>query len=451
MQCLYKNTRRCIEWEQHQTRIFPTNKGLRQGCPLSPILFALYVAHIPEAIDETVAGVKVGAIKMTNLFYADDIVLMTEEKKDMYNGIDILNKELEALDLGINFNKSKIIKMGPGSTMAYLWEVRDRQGHARGTLSEVPEYKYLGVIVGKGKLYAKHIKKITSRTPGAAMSVIGRARQSMSRDLVAEALWQMSLKRRLIFASGAVVFPNACIRKLEVGQRKVAKWILGVHSSANNDLVEMIIDWLPVRTEVEKSVIMLWGRVMKMEEGRIPRRMLDDMMKNGHENEWYEEVKRILEKYSLSPWMLMERNWAQNVKNQVESIVREKWRKGDRVDESVNYRLLAPEEENMKRMGRQVGNGIRQAVCRDRWSIVGNIEGDECPVCGIKWEDWLKHITIECRGNESQCDRAKGWEGVCSSKKLGEMVSKKDWEGLERVGKTVNEWMKVRKGRGDAR
>ena len=43
----------------------------------------------------------------------------------------------------------------------------------------------------------------------------------------------------------------------------MAKWILGVHSSANNDLVERIIDWLPVRAEVEKSVIMLWGRVIK--------------------------------------------------------------------------------------------------------------------------------------------------------------------------------------------
>ena len=52
-----------------------------------------------------------------------------------------------------------------------MWEVRDRLGHARGTLSEVPEYKYLGVIVGKGKLCAKHIIKITSRTLGAAMSV----------------------------------------------------------------------------------------------------------------------------------------------------------------------------------------------------------------------------------------------------------------------------------------
>ena len=38
-----------------------------------------------------------------------------------------------------------------------------------------------------------------------------------------------------------------------------------------------------------------------MEEGRKPRRMLDDIMKNGAENMWNEDVKRILEKYSLSP------------------------------------------------------------------------------------------------------------------------------------------------------
>ena len=74
----------------------------------------------------------------------------------------------------------------------------------------------------------------------------------------------------------------------------------------------------------------------------------------------------------------------------------------------------------MKRMGQQVRNGVCQVVCSDRWSIVSNKEEDEYPVCGIKWEDWLKHITIACRRNESQYDRAKGWERVCST--LGDIL-----------------------------
>ena len=105
------------------------------------------------------------------------------------------------------------------------------------------------------------------------------------------------------------------------------------------DLVEKIIDGLPVRAEVEKSVIMFFGQEIRIEAGRIPRRMQDDMMKTGDENEWYEEVNSIRKKYCLSPWMLMERNWAQNVKNQVGDTKREKWRKGNRLDDPASYRL----------------------------------------------------------------------------------------------------------------
>ena len=59
------------------------NVGVRQGCVLSPTLFNLYLEELLVRIRKTGKGVKVGDSTLGCLAYADDIVLMTENKADM--------------------------------------------------------------------------------------------------------------------------------------------------------------------------------------------------------------------------------------------------------------------------------------------------------------------------------------------------------------------------------
>ena len=56
---------------------------MRQGCPLSPLLFALYVSRIPSVLDERCQGVVVAGTQFSNLWYADDLVLLAETEEDL--------------------------------------------------------------------------------------------------------------------------------------------------------------------------------------------------------------------------------------------------------------------------------------------------------------------------------------------------------------------------------
>ena len=59
---------------------FKIQKGVFQGCILSPCLFNLNAEHIMwnAGLDEAQAGIKIAGRSINNLRYADDTVLMPE-------------------------------------------------------------------------------------------------------------------------------------------------------------------------------------------------------------------------------------------------------------------------------------------------------------------------------------------------------------------------------------
>ena len=65
----------------HGTELFQTEKGVCQGCVLSPCLFNLYAEYIMRnaGLNEEQAGIKTAGRNINNLRYRNDTTLM--EKK----------------------------------------------------------------------------------------------------------------------------------------------------------------------------------------------------------------------------------------------------------------------------------------------------------------------------------------------------------------------------------
>ena len=67
---------------------FKIEKGIQQGCILSPCLFNLYLTYNilqNTRLDELQAEIKIAGRNINHLRYADDTTLMAESKQELKN------------------------------------------------------------------------------------------------------------------------------------------------------------------------------------------------------------------------------------------------------------------------------------------------------------------------------------------------------------------------------
>ena len=62
---------------------FKITQGVRQGCVLSPLLFNIFMAGLAKDLANNKSGLKLDNKKINSIFWADDIVLLTENQTEL--------------------------------------------------------------------------------------------------------------------------------------------------------------------------------------------------------------------------------------------------------------------------------------------------------------------------------------------------------------------------------
>ena len=88
----YNDSMALISNNNEYSDIFKTSIGVKQGGPLSPRLFAMYIEDLITEIETSEAGIKIKDMKIDIIMYADDILLVSDSQCKLQVLLDITQK-----------------------------------------------------------------------------------------------------------------------------------------------------------------------------------------------------------------------------------------------------------------------------------------------------------------------------------------------------------------------
>ena len=111
---LYTNITACAGNNGNYSEYFTLSRSIRQGCPISALLFLLVVEILANKIrnDPAIQGIKINDEIFKLAMMADDITLMNRDIESIANAIKIFNKFEKCSGLKLNLNKTEVIPIG---------------------------------------------------------------------------------------------------------------------------------------------------------------------------------------------------------------------------------------------------------------------------------------------------------------------------------------------------
>ena len=108
---MYKNSHCAVKIQNKVTNFFKCEKGVRQGCPLSPILFNIFINTLALDLDNS----STDSLELPNgsriscLMYADDVILISKSPEGLQNLLDSVSTFCNKWKMTVNPTKSKCI------------------------------------------------------------------------------------------------------------------------------------------------------------------------------------------------------------------------------------------------------------------------------------------------------------------------------------------------------
>ncbi|KAK3559901.1 hypothetical protein QTP86_026426 [Hemibagrus guttatus] len=177
---LYNRSRSLVRIASCKSDLFPVHVGLRQGCPLSPVLFIVFMDRISRC-SQGLEGVWFGDHRISLLIFADDVVLLAPSSLGLQHALGHFAAECEAAGMRVSTSKSE--------AMVLHWKKVACTLQVGGeVLAQVEQFKYLGVLfTSEGRMDCE-----IDRLIGAAAAVM----RSMYRSVVVKK--ELSRKAKLL-------------------------------------------------------------------------------------------------------------------------------------------------------------------------------------------------------------------------------------------------------------
>jgi hypothetical protein len=313
LRSIYESVESCVLVNDRQSRWFDIEIGLRQGCLLSPILFAIYINGLAEEIQKEKLGVRLIRYKndkLGTLMYADDIALIAKSKSELERVIDLTYRYSLRWRFSFNYEKCAVVVFkthkAPRETFNYgdctsectcglHWKFGEK------LIKEVDSYKYLGVELDRNLSFHDFKKRVKEK-----------ARKNVSR------VWYMGMYDGCLSVKASINLYQALVRSVleysceiwgdedweegERVQREMGRRILRCSGSTTNEAVLGELGWWRLRTRRDFCKLKYWIKILLLDDNRLVKNIYDTSKQKyltEGTNNWCRSLHILAKKYNL--------------------------------------------------------------------------------------------------------------------------------------------------------
>lgn len=402
---IYEETLNEVIAGEGLTDRFRTFKGVRQGCPLSVLLFLIFLEDLEDKWKEkNEGGTVIGRIKIFGLKFADDAVAIADTAEGLRSMIEDLERYSRNNEIMVNEKKTKIMVFRKGGRRR-----REKWFFAGKELEVVGDYKYLGFWFTTSNSYTKHIRKMTARVKKATNAIWGIWRRARIKTLE-ERLYLMDAIIKAGCFYGVEIWGWSVWEELERVQGRYVKMAMGVNRNTPSYIWEMEAG----RSRLEIDSLKRAGKYIldigKMKEDRWPRMCLREevrSIRNNKATKWGEQVKKALEGVgdgeSLDKFLVegerekLRKNIEKGARTKLDQGLQKNWGKIESSKYCRDYGEWKKEPGREKYWGRNNWSGeTREQWARLRCGNLGRekskgFKDDRCRLCNSEEEN-LEHI-----------------------------------------------------------
>ena len=249
---------------------FETKTGVKQGCILSPLLFAI---TLDEIMRNAIKGNKRGIgwtlnESLEDLEFADDICLLSHRKSHLQQ--KVTDVQIQARKVGLKINGSKTKAMAINIRGATNITVDEEN------IEMVEEFTYLGATVAR----ENGVQRDVVKRIGKARSVFVRLNKTWRTRNIREdtkiKIFKSMVKPVLLYGSESWTITEETRKKLQVFINRCLRSILGIfwpETMTNEELWKRAKEE-KIEIQIRRRKLRWIGHTLRKEKEEIPRRVL---------------------------------------------------------------------------------------------------------------------------------------------------------------------------------